>query len=650
MELKGSGIAIIAAAAVCAVLARAIDFGRYVPIVDVAPLDPGRFGVASTLLAALIGGGLTLAGQWLKDRRDGRAQRRHVAAAFRGEIRSILAITTARNYRKLLDDDLEDIRSAKPGELVHLPQVSVKLTYDRVYRTHVGNLGRLPSAVAEPIVIFYTGLNSLLEDLRDWRHEYSDGTDNQEWAAGALQEFIELYDDVMGIGRTLLQQLEPIADEGWSARMKGSRLVAFCKQNYSELCVAAAVFGLIFFYPGPLKAQNAPVIAPNSERAIALDGDTLQVGEKRIRLFGPAAPEMTTREGPHSRAALDELLAAGNNQVSCKPRATERNPEARDRYGRTVASCASAGRDLVAAMLALGQGTHYRVYTIGSDYFETYDAAERTAREKKAGLWSEPDEIRVAWIGAEAASTITSTAAAAIPAATSSPPQVQAADIAAKATVEAVRIAKEATISAASRQAIVYCVAALLTLIGAFIAYRATTFGPRLDRLRNIRDREEQVYGHILRLEFATKQIIHRVELARGIVAADVASGPDGKMSAGLTAPHRIPAKIVESALEKIDRLPDPVGERLAALSFAIADWNDKLGRQRDPGGVPKKEADDKRGPTPRYTYMLLEQVQISSEQLQQAITESKGAQKARTEIARTDVDEARGYQLFDFR
>lgn len=112
------------------------------------------------------------------------------------------------------------------------------------------------------------------------------------------------------------------------------------------------------------------------------DGDTLRVGETRVRLFGVDAPEthqscdIDTRDTwACGEAAADRLrvLVAGQ-EVTCVV-ADE------DRYGRRVARCAAGGTDLGAELVREGLA---RAYTrFGDDYA----ALEEQARTGGIGLW-----------------------------------------------------------------------------------------------------------------------------------------------------------------------------------------------------------------------------------------------------------------------
>lgn len=90
--------------------------------------------------------------------------------------------------------------------------------------------------------------------------------------------------------------------------------------------------------------------------AIAIDGDTLRIGDERIRLFGIDAPERSDPGGPAATSALQRLLDLG---VTCEAVDT-------DRYGRTVAMCFTPdGGDVSCAMVAMGHARDWPRYSGG---------------------------------------------------------------------------------------------------------------------------------------------------------------------------------------------------------------------------------------------------------------------------------------------
>lgn len=124
------------------------------------------------------------------------------------------------------------------------------------------------------------------------------------------------------------------------------------------------------------------VLKPNGRslegRAQVTDGDTIRIGEARIRLKGIDAPEMAQRCsragrsyacGETARRALIDLVSA--KTVRCRA-------VSRDRYQRILARCTVDGDDIGARMVESGWAVSY-----GRDY----DAEEARAQDRGVGLW-----------------------------------------------------------------------------------------------------------------------------------------------------------------------------------------------------------------------------------------------------------------------
>ncbi len=118
-----------------------------------------------------------------------------------------------------------------------------------------------------------------------------------------------------------------------------------------------------------------------SGRARAVDGDTLEMNGMRIRLHGIDAPEhdqscrVAGRRWPCGRHATQMLASQVNHTpVVCEVRD-------RDSYGRVVATCSIAGRDLNAWMVAGGWAFAYRRYS------RAYVDEEARARAARRGVW-----------------------------------------------------------------------------------------------------------------------------------------------------------------------------------------------------------------------------------------------------------------------
>jgi endonuclease YncB( thermonuclease family) len=117
--------------------------------------------------------------------------------------------------------------------------------------------------------------------------------------------------------------------------------------------------------------------------AIVTDGDTIVIGQNRIRLQGIDAPETHQiclgREGkpfPCGLRARDALVSLiGKRSVTCQG-------DEIDRYGRQVMTCSVDGHDVNAEMVGAGWALAFVRYS------DRYVAHERDAREHSRGLWA----------------------------------------------------------------------------------------------------------------------------------------------------------------------------------------------------------------------------------------------------------------------
>jgi endonuclease YncB( thermonuclease family) len=111
------------------------------------------------------------------------------------------------------------------------------------------------------------------------------------------------------------------------------------------------------------------------------DGDTIRIGNIRIRLHGIDAPEAKqtcTAGGKEWRCGWEATNAlaniVGRHWVTCSKRDV-------DRYGRVVAVCRAGPIDLNAWMVGNGWAVAYRRYSM--DYVRDEDAARRGRK----GVW-----------------------------------------------------------------------------------------------------------------------------------------------------------------------------------------------------------------------------------------------------------------------
>lgn len=171
--------------------------------------------------------------------------------------------------------------------------------------------------------------------------------------------------------------------------------------------------GAVVYAASACAEDSAPRQPPIEGVAVVVDGDGLDIGGRKIRLFGIDAPEVgqycerpandspggpaaTTRWrcGQYATVALDRI--AGGRRVRCEVEAT-------DSYGRAVAICRlrdgtdpatdpgiepgigqgiDLGIDLGAEQVRRGWAVAYRRYS------ERYVPLEDEARGMRIGVWS----------------------------------------------------------------------------------------------------------------------------------------------------------------------------------------------------------------------------------------------------------------------
>lgn len=126
-----------------------------------------------------------------------------------------------------------------------------------------------------------------------------------------------------------------------------------------------------------LSIPDASISGP----ARVIDGDTLQIADHRIRLWGIDAPERTqtcnnTACGLAATAFLQKIVL--DKYVTCYQRD-------KDKYGRIVATCETVQGDIGQRMVANGHAIDYARYSRGH-----YRDEEAAAREQRLGIWAGP--------------------------------------------------------------------------------------------------------------------------------------------------------------------------------------------------------------------------------------------------------------------
>ena len=120
----------------------------------------------------------------------------------------------------------------------------------------------------------------------------------------------------------------------------------------------------------------------NSDLLTVTDGDTIRIGDERIRFSGIDAPEIKQtciyqeiefKCGEFSKNLLIEKIS--NQEVSCIRENT-------DQYGRTLAECFVGKESLSSYLVREGYAFAYRKYS------DKFIPDEEYAQSKGNGMWS----------------------------------------------------------------------------------------------------------------------------------------------------------------------------------------------------------------------------------------------------------------------
>ena len=170
--------------------------------------------------------------------------------------------------------------------------------------------------------------------------------------------------------------------------------------GFSSLLKKASLAGAFFVSAIWLSGAQAFCPAPAQLASVAVqrvvDGDTLRLSDGRsVRLIGLNTPELGKQgrsDEPFAVAArqrLQALVDASGGRVGLRP-----GKQAKDHYGRTLAHVYSAsGANLEAQMLADGLGFQVAVAP-NVDLVACQQAAERSARQARRGLWRQTSVLK----------------------------------------------------------------------------------------------------------------------------------------------------------------------------------------------------------------------------------------------------------------
>jgi endonuclease YncB( thermonuclease family) len=135
-----------------------------------------------------------------------------------------------------------------------------------------------------------------------------------------------------------------------------------------------------------------------SGRVVVIDGDTLQVGNEVVQLYGIDAPELgqLCREegrlrhcGVDAALALRKLITMAEPSLHCSP--WQDDKDRAEAPGATVELCEVGAQDVSLVMLHGG----YSVALPGS--FPDYAEAQEQARQASLGLWHSEFTLPWAW-------------------------------------------------------------------------------------------------------------------------------------------------------------------------------------------------------------------------------------------------------------
>jgi len=161
----------------------------------------------------------------------------------------------------------------------------------------------------------------------------------------------------------------------------GKRSAYLKPGGYSPFCYLSDISkNLINSIQSKKKTKKAKLIFPKLR---IIDGDTIVLNSKKIRLHGIDTPEtkQTCKDknskiyycGLRATEELNNII--GNNKVTCKTKD-------KDRYGRLVSVCFVNGKDINATLVKNGWALAYIKYS------KDYLSDENEAKNNNLGLWS----------------------------------------------------------------------------------------------------------------------------------------------------------------------------------------------------------------------------------------------------------------------
>jgi endonuclease YncB( thermonuclease family) len=142
--------------------------------------------------------------------------------------------------------------------------------------------------------------------------------------------------------------------------------------------LARTAFAMVCLCVTPSFADNL------SGQASIIDGDTLEIHETRIRLWGVDAPESSQLcRGDDSNQYRCGAKAANELDAFIAQRSVDCSPISLDQYRRTVAVCSIDGVDIAEWLVRNGLALDWPLYSKGK-----YDKAQSEADHAGRGIWA----------------------------------------------------------------------------------------------------------------------------------------------------------------------------------------------------------------------------------------------------------------------
>ena len=179
-----------------------------------------------------------------------RQERQSLAAAFSGEVHTILNTIRMRDYAKLFTDILDNIRNDRLS-FFYTPLFTINLEVAfPMYRTQIMNIGFLPSELSKKLVLFYGNIFALLEDTQNspkLYHEQALINANGDFEAAKKSYYkmwtktcnndIDILTETIKLGDDITNELDKFANR---------KTLSMSRENLNTLILAGIFFVLVY--------------------------------------------------------------------------------------------------------------------------------------------------------------------------------------------------------------------------------------------------------------------------------------------------------------------------------------------------------------------------------------------------------------------